>query len=609
MTLTTKNSPELTGPGNSGASSQNSEGKAGQSPRSNPVCLEVSVTIRSLPNEVDGATQPFREEGRTVIVFDNGAVLRSTSNMPVGQTVILSNPKGRDVVCRVAGGHKLPSVKGYVEVEFIEAVEDFWGIHQNAGPVASAAPPAVPLSTREAAAPSLPSPLPPITPRATASMETPAKPASMSLGSGPSTENVAGRVGMPPSASSRDSKTEPTRLGQDKVSKAASDYSSSVTAKPTSLANWDPPVSEHPVEKLASPVKREASSIPPTSKASAPSHDFLSKGLMAYEQPEPSSATSSGRMPLIVGVAALALAGVCGVVFYIHRRSLPVPVAKNVVVSQPTTPQPPAANTAPEPAQALREEAAPTEAQTQMQAQPVAADLAQPATPVGPVPAVATSPAPSDSPADTRPEIRPDTRPDARNVRRPEKKAVAAKQPELPPARRPLIPNLKIGSPSAPSQTLANQGEGSAPITEMASTGTSGAVPPAGLLTSNGRTSNPPAPPPAAFPTIGSAPAVPAVTAPAPASAASATREPKLISSVRPAYPEAAKASSIQGSVSVSASIDANGKVVEAKALSGPMLLRQAAVESVKQWKYSPGLIDGKQAPSQVTVNVEFRLN
>ena len=77
-------------------------------------------------------TQPIREEGRTVIVFDNGAVLRSTNNMPVGQTVILSNPNGRDVVCRVVGGRNLPSVKGYVEVEFIEAVNDFWGIHQDA---------------------------------------------------------------------------------------------------------------------------------------------------------------------------------------------------------------------------------------------------------------------------------------------------------------------------------------------------------------------------------------------------------------------------------------------------------------------------------------------
>ena len=88
-------------------------------------------------------TQPIREEGRTVIVFDNGAVLRSTNNMPVGLTVILSNPNGRDVVCRVVGGRNLPSVKGYVEVEFMEPVNDFWNIHQEGNPAAAAAPSAV----------------------------------------------------------------------------------------------------------------------------------------------------------------------------------------------------------------------------------------------------------------------------------------------------------------------------------------------------------------------------------------------------------------------------------------------------------------------------------
>jgi protein TonB len=86
-------------------------------------------------------------------------------------------------------------------------------------------------------------------------------------------------------------------------------------------------------------------------------------------------------------------------------------------------------------------------------------------------------------------------------------------------------------------------------------------------------------------------------------------RDAKLISSVRPAYPAAAKSSNIQGTVAISASIDANGRVVAAKALSGPMLLRQAAEDSVRQWKYSPSMIDGKPAPSQVTVNVDFRLN
>jgi protein TonB len=74
-------------------------------------------------------------------------------------------------------------------------------------------------------------------------------------------------------------------------------------------------------------------------------------------------------------------------------------------------------------------------------------------------------------------------------------------------------------------------------------------------------------------------------------------------------YPTAARQANIQGTVSVTANVDANGKVVAVRALSGPVLLRQAAEESVKQWKYSPGLVNGTPAPSQVTLNVEFRLN
>jgi protein TonB len=113
---------------------------------------------------------------------------------------------------------------------------------------------------------------------------------------------------------------------------------------------------------------------------------------------------------------------------------------------------------------------------------------------------------------------------------------------------------------------------------------------------SSGRTSNAPAPPP-------SAPAAASVVSAKP------TRDPKLISSTRLVYPAAARQANIQGTVSVSANIDENGNVVSVKALSGPMLLRQAAVESVTQWRYSPALVDGKPTPSQVTLNVDFRLN
>ena len=62
----------------------------------NPLVPILSAWKSASPSGVcrrsSGPTQPIREEGKTVIVFDNGAVLRSTQNLPVGQTVILSNP-------------------------------------------------------------------------------------------------------------------------------------------------------------------------------------------------------------------------------------------------------------------------------------------------------------------------------------------------------------------------------------------------------------------------------------------------------------------------------------------------------------------------------------
>ncbi len=145
MTLTVKDSLESASQSKPGTTSQNTENKSGQSPRSNPVCLEVAVTIRSLPGEngdASGPSAPLREEGRTVIVFDNGAVLRLSNNLPAGQKVILSSAQGRDVVCRVVEGRNLPTVRGYIEVEFMEQFNDFWRIHQIPEQVNVSLPPA-----------------------------------------------------------------------------------------------------------------------------------------------------------------------------------------------------------------------------------------------------------------------------------------------------------------------------------------------------------------------------------------------------------------------------------------------------------------------------------
>ena len=84
--------------------------------------------------------------------------------------------------------------------------------------------------------------------------------------------------------------------------------------------------------------------------------------------------------------------------------------------------------------------------------------------------------------------------------------------------------------------------------------------------------------------------------------------EAKLLSATKPIYPPAVRNMNIQGSVTVSANIDTKGNVTGAKAISGPTSLREAAVDAVREWKYSPALIDGNAVVSQVTVNVEFHL-
>jgi TonB family protein len=81
----------------------------------------------------------------------------------------------------------------------------------------------------------------------------------------------------------------------------------------------------------------------------------------------------------------------------------------------------------------------------------------------------------------------------------------------------------------------------------------------------------------------------------------------QLIKSVPPEYPEMAKAQHVSGKVQIDALVDASGNVASVKVLSGPMLLRKAAVDAVKQWKYSPARLDDQTTSMHLTVTVEFR--
>ena len=210
MTLTVKESPRTEQPEQAGlAFEESKKEKSSSGPRPNPVCLEVPVTIRSSPAQGDasGTPEPFREEGRTVIVFDNGAVLRLSKNLPAGQAVILSNAQGRDVACRVVNTRNLSHMKGYVEVEFVDSVSDFWRIHQTGAPAnVSIAPPPVLVPAQL-----VPIQAPPPEPIRVAPLVTaPAKETNKSTGSAPTFEDIAGLVRMSPAAGIRDKATEPS---------------------------------------------------------------------------------------------------------------------------------------------------------------------------------------------------------------------------------------------------------------------------------------------------------------------------------------------------------------------------------------------------------------
>jgi periplasmic protein TonB len=85
-------------------------------------------------------------------------------------------------------------------------------------------------------------------------------------------------------------------------------------------------------------------------------------------------------------------------------------------------------------------------------------------------------------------------------------------------------------------------------------------------------------------------------------------KEPKKLKNVPPAYPDIAKQARVQGVVILECTISPQGKVTDVKVLRGIPLLDEAAKEAVRQWVYTPTLLNGVPVPVIMTVTVNFRL-
>jgi protein TonB len=88
----------------------------------------------------------------------------------------------------------------------------------------------------------------------------------------------------------------------------------------------------------------------------------------------------------------------------------------------------------------------------------------------------------------------------------------------------------------------------------------------------------------------------------------SGIRSPTRTRHVNPVYPEGARQDRIEGVVVLELLIDEGGSVEDARVLRSIRLLDQAAIEAVRQWRFTPSFRHDQPVKVVLTVSVNFEL-
>ena len=84
---------------------------------------------------------------------------------------------------------------------------------------------------------------------------------------------------------------------------------------------------------------------------------------------------------------------------------------------------------------------------------------------------------------------------------------------------------------------------------------------------------------------------------------------PVLLYKKEPEYSEEARKAKYQGTVTLYVEVDPSGRATNIRVLHSLGLgLDEKAIEAVKQWKFKPGMKDGKPVTVQASIEVNFRL-
>jgi periplasmic protein TonB len=82
----------------------------------------------------------------------------------------------------------------------------------------------------------------------------------------------------------------------------------------------------------------------------------------------------------------------------------------------------------------------------------------------------------------------------------------------------------------------------------------------------------------------------------------------RITHQVTPQYPQIARIAHVSGTVVLHAIIDEHGDITQLQYVSGPALLKESALQAVREWKYAPYQLNGQPVKVDTTISVIFNL-
>jgi TonB family protein len=616
--------------------------------RADALSLEVPVKVhgsrvKEVVRGVAPSTEPFEEQTSTMIVFPQGGVLRMSTQANVGQMLVLTNLKTKqDAICRVVKVRANSNLQSYVEVEFTSRQNGYWGVHfpsegsaSSSKPASQLAPSAAPVETKEksVAPPHAPQSVPRSNLESAPSWKKPQTPVALP-------ETPWGSMNRAPSATtgSRDSETpaippvppRPTAKPESSFISIGTQEDVQVSASATLTKKPGPSF-----ENLSTPAMQEAAklsvetampAVPPSAAIPAPEQPFISELRSDSAPPQVQSAASKPDSSSDIDVALEAA-----------LRANPVLHASDSAIAEPS------ANESQESA-AARESSFGTlggsfgtaaarsaehETASRSDSPAASATVRRPnwvsiaafATVVVAIAGFGISyfrshagankaavAVPAAAPSNTTPSEIPAS---ASAITSPAAVAPASSVPVAVPSSSGASAAPNSAQPRAAKQpassvtkSMMSQSISAHPVSsQRAGTADSGAAP--ALDASSANTAENVAVPGVAPATSFSVP-MPELRAQGSVKVGGEVTQPRLISSVAPVYPTVAKQMNVQGDVVVRATIDQKGNVAEMQVVSGPAVLRPAALAALHGWRYEPSKLDGQPISAQMLVTIKF---